>query len=526
MKIKLSYFNGNVLTMNKQAVNFQNVTEYEGEYRSEVDLSNPEIYINTTDDLSVFNYLEIETTSPKKYFFIEKVVGYRKDIYIISCHIDVLMCYKESVESSKCMLYRTSYTEYIDPSITDSLLSPTNEVEYAIVKQISTPLDFQIFKDWDTVVINVIGKTTTIVTPDTPVKDLTKLINVPNYSLNGKNYGIDSFLMSVTDFLRDVVSRIDGKEGRASQIYSVYAYPFAFEKDFADKLTGATKITLGYETVGDATQPFQTNNEYKSFKSGDWNPIVIDNIDIQYNNDTDEVLYYEPLSTYKLLLPFTEGIEITYSQLKRGMKLSALLDIVDGYITYVLSDGIAPIHIVTGQCNTGLSFSVSNKSEIERRGAQIISNMYTDAIVGALSTIAIGAASIATAGAAGAIIGAGALTGTITSGLSTVSGIAKHSTELETLPDPTYKTNSQYSQMNMWLNDNICILRVKRSPLKSVVAIQDDVGLRSSKTGIFSSFNFSFGTALQLDYILLNNFNGTMEDRKELIEILEDVFYY
>lgn len=67
---------------------------------------NPVINIQTTDNLSQYNYLYIPNFG--RYYFIDDIISVRNNLWQIQCSVDVLMTYSEEIKQCKCLEARNS----------------------------------------------------------------------------------------------------------------------------------------------------------------------------------------------------------------------------------------------------------------------------------------------------------------------------------------------------------------------------------------------------------------------------------
>ena len=89
--------------------------EYNCTFRNEEEILNPEIRINTTDNLSGYNYAYIERYG--RYYFVKPSTG-PNNLWSFSGHVDVLMSHKTELLALSGTMVRSesSYNGYlIDP---------------------------------------------------------------------------------------------------------------------------------------------------------------------------------------------------------------------------------------------------------------------------------------------------------------------------------------------------------------------------------------------------------------------------
>lgn len=90
--------------------------EYIGNFRGELSLLNPVFVVETTDDLTQYNYCEISAFN-RLYFATIRAVGYK--LWEISCNVDVISTYAVGIKASKALVRRTQKKSMIDFYIND-----------------------------------------------------------------------------------------------------------------------------------------------------------------------------------------------------------------------------------------------------------------------------------------------------------------------------------------------------------------------------------------------------------------------
>lgn len=83
-----------------------NQTTIEGEFRDSVSILNPTIVIES-QTIPQFNYCYIPDLN--RYYYINNIDIYRKDVYILYCSVDVLMTYIDSIYNQYAYVTRNQY---------------------------------------------------------------------------------------------------------------------------------------------------------------------------------------------------------------------------------------------------------------------------------------------------------------------------------------------------------------------------------------------------------------------------------
>lgn len=76
--------------------------------RSETSVSDPAILLEYNGNLSSYNYCYISEFS--RYYYITDITSVRNNLWMIKCHVDVLMSFKSAIFSSVAILEESSVT--------------------------------------------------------------------------------------------------------------------------------------------------------------------------------------------------------------------------------------------------------------------------------------------------------------------------------------------------------------------------------------------------------------------------------
>lgn len=90
-----------------------------GDFKTRVDVLNPVIVIETSTNLSMYNYVEIETLG-RKYFMTPTVVNNK--LWTLTCHVDVLDTYAAGIKACEALVQRTAKADMIDYYFNDGSL--------------------------------------------------------------------------------------------------------------------------------------------------------------------------------------------------------------------------------------------------------------------------------------------------------------------------------------------------------------------------------------------------------------------
>ena len=101
MEIKLYH---NTSANNKIDKSLHSETTYSGSLRDDSKVINPEIMIESSN-LTGFNYAYIP--SFHRYYYIDEIVSYRSNLWIIKLKVDVLMSFASDIKDLTCVIEAT-----------------------------------------------------------------------------------------------------------------------------------------------------------------------------------------------------------------------------------------------------------------------------------------------------------------------------------------------------------------------------------------------------------------------------------
>lgn len=79
-----------------------------GELRNQTSVLNPTIRIESADNISTYNYAYISEFG--RYYYITDIVSVRTNLWVVSLRCDVLMSYKDEIQSMNVILNNTQET--------------------------------------------------------------------------------------------------------------------------------------------------------------------------------------------------------------------------------------------------------------------------------------------------------------------------------------------------------------------------------------------------------------------------------
>ena len=103
-----------------------------GELRNQTSVLNPNIRIESADNISTYNYAYISEFG--RYYYITDIVSVRTNCWVISLRCDVLMSYKDEIQSMNVILNNTQET-----GLSNYLASPN------WVSSVKTTTDIKVF---------------------------------------------------------------------------------------------------------------------------------------------------------------------------------------------------------------------------------------------------------------------------------------------------------------------------------------------------------------------------------------------
>ena len=103
MDAKLYFNESDNRVLNKSLKNSKSITIM---YKEDTGLVNPVIYLKSSN-LTITNYNYIYISDLKRYYYIDEW-DYSQQMYIIKCHIDVLMTYKKWIKNQRPIVKRSA----------------------------------------------------------------------------------------------------------------------------------------------------------------------------------------------------------------------------------------------------------------------------------------------------------------------------------------------------------------------------------------------------------------------------------
>ena len=103
-----------------------------GELRNQTSVLNPTIRIESADNISTYNYAYISEFG--RYYYITDIVSFRTNCWVVSLRCDVLMSYKDEIQSMNVILNNTQET-----GLSNYLASPN------WVSLVKTKTDIKVF---------------------------------------------------------------------------------------------------------------------------------------------------------------------------------------------------------------------------------------------------------------------------------------------------------------------------------------------------------------------------------------------
>lgn len=101
MKINIGNTNS---PSNKLVKNFTISLSLNGNFRNESEIVNPTILIETNQNISNYNYLQIPDFN--RYYYITSLKVIRSNLYEIKAHCDVLNSFKNEINKNKAIVLR------------------------------------------------------------------------------------------------------------------------------------------------------------------------------------------------------------------------------------------------------------------------------------------------------------------------------------------------------------------------------------------------------------------------------------
>lgn len=106
-----------------------NGTTFSCTLRSKTSISDPTIVLEYNGNLSGYNYCYIHDFG--RYYYITDIVSVRYNLWMIKCHVDVLMSFRQSILSSVAIVEESSETgasNYLSNDVWRTLSKDTTSI--------------------------------------------------------------------------------------------------------------------------------------------------------------------------------------------------------------------------------------------------------------------------------------------------------------------------------------------------------------------------------------------------------------
>ena len=427
MTIQLMKNNSDDIALNKN-INF--ITELKGTLRDRCDLLNPAILIESADYLSLFDtmdvaynddilveYDEFEITANsnnislfkinyayipefERYYFIDNIEIYNKNLYILYMSVDDLMSHKDRILNENALIERN---EFIYDLMLEDTIQPyefKNDVELIEVDKSSNTLHFGNNSDPTVLAYHV---TYLDVYDRFPRYDISNYVEKNLPLVKGNYVGTSNFtaygVMNIGN-INSLCTHVRTNESLATYITSIIAYPFEIPH---------LSQELNFYMMGDHETPIVIG-KYHLPKSNTPRYYLLGKFKI----DKTSYLDVEPYSTYEIYLPFVDFVTVKSSDiLDCEIRIYYVIDFQNGTGKVIIYNHTKDYIISTHNAVVGVSIPVNrtNAQQINDAKTQVGINIATSTLSGVVAGAIKG-------GVAGAVVG-----GVIGAGVSTVKGI-------------------------------------------------------------------------------------------------------
>ena len=474
-----------VILIDMTALEHEDDVQYDNE---DVVYDDEDIAITLDFNLNDTNYLYIKEFN--RYYFINDIEVYNNQLVILSCHVDVLMTYKDVFRNLNALVSRNEY-DY-DDNIEDEklpFLYKTNIEEYTISQNGNINFDGSDGNYAITYLSDYrYGAIISVNAPETHLGDVTSF-----------NAGINAFAhcgIIGRGEVDTIASRLYADENQLSFIISLIAFPFQIPGDGGHSVN----LRLGNTEYNDIHVYFFDNESSKEF--GNYYQICDFYIDT-YAGFNRGFKAYEPYSKYELYLPYYGYTELKYSEVADSLiKVYYAFDFKTGNTRIIIYNHTKDYIVKT------LNAVIGVKISINRNNQQQLDDQRTSLAI--KSTIA-SVGSIAS-------IGVGAYTGNAFMVASGVTGLTN------TVADIGNKLQMMHESANVSSNGGIdanysCTdvrLKITKYVSNEPTNYSKYYGKPLNQTKLLSTLS----GYTEIKDIRLDNFNGTNNEKNELISLL------
>lgn len=105
----------------------EEISTINGSFREDVNILNPVIVMESVGNVDLLNCNYVYIPELKRYYYVDSISIVRTNIYVFSCHVDVLMSYKDYLLALQGYVERNE-KEY-NPDLIDNELVFTQQCE-------------------------------------------------------------------------------------------------------------------------------------------------------------------------------------------------------------------------------------------------------------------------------------------------------------------------------------------------------------------------------------------------------------
>ena len=474
-----------VILIDMTALEHEDDVQYDN---TDIEYDNEDISITTTFELNDTNYCYIKEF--ERYYFINDIEVYNNQLVILSCHVDVLMSYKDIFRNLNALVSRNEY-DY-DDTIEDE------------------KLPFKYYVNINEYVINNVGEIN--FDGEDGNYAITYLNDLRNGSIQYEN-SPETYLGEISSFntgtnafahtgiigrweVDTIAHRLYADESQLSFIISLIAFPFTIpgvDNHFTDlKLGGTTYNDIKVYSFDDIP-----NREF-----GKYYKIAQFHVDTYAGFDRG-FLAYEPYCKYEIYLPYYGYTDLKYSEIVDSLiNIYYAFDFKTGNTRIIIYNHTKDYIVKT------LNAVIGVKISINRNNQQQLDDQRTSLAI--KSTIA-SVGSIAS-------IGVGAYTGNAFMVASGVTGLTN------TVADIGNKLQMMHESANVSSNGGVdanysCTdvkLKITKMVKNEPTNYSKYYGKPLNQTKLLSTLS----GYTEIKDIRLDNFNGTNNEKNELISLL------
>lgn len=329
-----------------------------GTLREPCSVEAPQLTIQYTGFPKV-NYLYIAEF--ERYYFIKDIVSIRKNLWLISCEVDVLHTYRVQLTEHSAIVKRTNINSYIW-SYKDELI-PVFNVKNTIIVPLGESIGLNPNTENANILVSVTG------TIDYTINDEDSIIEqgvtIPSNAYVPTNRGSTTYLFKDYNEFKKFVNSVVNDSALTSHILSIIAIPL-----YGMQLNAVVKSSIKVGSTDISCNCFQLLTRVIQFQI----PAYLSSNQIP---NGESAMSREPYCSYEIYIPYYGWVEIEsrflFNQYEtvnnRGIIITFSIDPTNGSCICVLSKKGSNyiIKTITFKLGQDIPISSTGLADIERK---------------------------------------------------------------------------------------------------------------------------------------------------------------